>query len=122
MVRDRNYLLFNCVYKCYTITATGVCSVANNCSQLCSIVNGVETCSCERGYLLDGDGVSCNGKNYALFDPSYNDAIGFVQMLMSVTLMEPAVKTVLTLLAHLFVLVMMVIHWTVMAELVMVNR
>jgi len=89
---------------------------------LCSIINGVETCSCERGYLLDGDGVSCNGKNYALFDPSYNDAIGFVQMLMNVILMEPAVKAVLTLLAALSVLVMMAMYWTVMAELVMVNR
>ena len=42
-------------------------------------------------------------------------------MLMSVILMGPAVKTVLTLLAVLYAPVIMVIHWTVMAGLVMVN-
>ena len=35
--------------------------------------------------------------------------------------MGPAVKTVLTLLAVLYVPVIMVIHWTVMAGLAMVN-
>ena len=42
-------------------------------------------------------------------------------MLMSVILMGPAVKTVLTLLAVLYVPVIMVMHWTVMAGLAMVN-
>jgi len=41
-------------------------------------------------------------------------------MLMSVILMEPAVKTVPTLMVALYVPVMMVIHWKVMAELAVV--
>ena len=40
---------------------------------------------------------------------------------MSATLMEPVAKTVPTLMAALYVSVIMVIYWTVMAGLAMVN-
>lgn len=39
------------------------CSVGiENCSQLCNNENGGFSCSCNEGYLLMNDGISCEGK------------------------------------------------------------
>ena len=78
-------------------------------------------CSCQRGFLLENDNISCIGNNCVIILHIRIDAINFAQMLMSVVLMGPAVKTVLTLLAVLYVPVVVVMHWTVMAGLAMVN-
>ena len=36
-------------------------SGVSNCSQLCNNTDGDYHCLCYHGYLLDGDGVTCNG-------------------------------------------------------------
>ena len=38
----------------------------NLCDQFCENTNGSYKCSCQEGYILDNDGLTCNGKLYAL--------------------------------------------------------
>jgi len=38
------------------------CAESNPCAQICNNTNGSYQCSCNNGFLLDGDGHSCNGK------------------------------------------------------------
>ena len=38
-----------------------VCNETHNCSQICTTTNGSFICECNSGYLLDIDGVTCNG-------------------------------------------------------------
>ena len=38
-----------------------VCNETHNCSQICTKTNGSFICECNSGYLLDIDGVTCNG-------------------------------------------------------------
>ena len=38
-----------------------VCNETHNCSQICTKTNGSFICECYSGYLLDTDGVTCNG-------------------------------------------------------------
>ena len=33
----------------------------NGCSQICNNTEGSFTCGCNDGYLLDSDGITCNG-------------------------------------------------------------
>ena len=33
----------------------------DNCTQGCAIIDGMETCFCERGFKLDGDNATCIG-------------------------------------------------------------
>ena len=38
-----------------------MCNETHNCSQICTKTNGSFICECNSGYLLDIDGVTCNG-------------------------------------------------------------
>ena len=41
----------------------------HNCTQTCTNTDGSFTCGCNSGYVLDSDGVTCNGlyRNYTLY-------------------------------------------------------
>ena len=43
------------------ITASSFCSNTNECDQNCVLLNGVEQCSCDKGYSLAEDGLTCQG-------------------------------------------------------------
>lgn len=40
----------------------------SDCEQICENNAGSYTCICDQGYILDVDGVSCNGKDGLLID------------------------------------------------------
>ena len=46
------------------------CNGTHNCSQICTKTNG--SFICDSGYLLDIDGVTCNGMQFAAFIHTYN--------------------------------------------------
>ena len=41
--------------------ASSLCSNTNECDQTCVLLDGVEQCSCDRGYSLTEDGLTCQG-------------------------------------------------------------
>ena len=46
----------------YLIADVNQCDVDNGgCSQMCTNTDGSFNCSCNSGYLLDSDGLTCNG-------------------------------------------------------------
>ena len=47
------------------------CPANNSCSRLCSLNDdGVEVCSCERGYSLDNDNITCTSKYCIVLQPN----------------------------------------------------
>ena len=49
--------------ECLYFSEISECGVGNGgCAQVCSDLSVGYECSCNDGYTLDGDGVSCNGE------------------------------------------------------------
>ena len=44
----------------------------DGCSQICINKNGSFICKCNRGFLLDVDGATCNGMQFVAFIHTYN--------------------------------------------------
>ena len=44
----------------------------DGCSQLCTNTNGSFICRCNRGFVLDVDGATCNGMQFVSFIHTYN--------------------------------------------------
>lgn len=102
-----------------------MCSDPDNCTQLCYINNTTteEICSCQRGYQIDTDGITCNGKLIvSVWTVSYVFTLTLQMLMNAIWLILPAVKTAVTSLVALSVLVKLDILLTVMAELAMVNK
>ena len=60
VVAFSNFTNLNNYY--YLVTGDAACLEPNNCTQLCYINNEMQICTCERGYQIDSNGISCNGK------------------------------------------------------------
>ena len=46
--------------------ALAVCEANNGCEYACNVVDGQDTCICEKGYELNTDGLTCKGKSRRL--------------------------------------------------------
>ena len=53
------YSLFGHVFA--SVLEIFECPENNSCSQNCVLINGTEECSCDNGYMLEDDNVTCNG-------------------------------------------------------------
>ena len=60
--------LFTDIIIIFYIADIDECFEGDNCSQTCINTNGSFTCGCNSGYVLDSDGITCNGLywNYTL--------------------------------------------------------
>ena len=59
------FIIFKKLYygSTYIISEINECSINNgNCSQLCTNTNGSYFCSCNPGYVLNGNNMTCNGE------------------------------------------------------------
>ena len=45
----------------YAVIPAYACSITNNCDQECVLLGGVDHCSCNSGYQLADDGLTCIG-------------------------------------------------------------
>ena len=51
------------ILSCLSLAEINECGVGNGgCAQVCTDLSVGCECSCNDGYTLDGDGVSCNGE------------------------------------------------------------
>jgi len=61
---------FRCQKECIVLlrsialTAIYKCDSSNTCEYDCSRINEVDTCICARGYALNSDDTTCQGKFY----------------------------------------------------------
>lgn len=70
--------------SCLFIIAAAVdCSISNNCTQGCAVVDDVEMCYCFHGYQLDTDAISCLG-TYSMSYKATINCISIKQMSMNV--------------------------------------
>ena len=46
----------------FPFVATSVCADNHGCEFTCDVIDGQDTCTCERGYELSLDGLTCSGK------------------------------------------------------------
>ena len=49
------------MYFSFVFSALATCSVDHGCEYDCNIVSGNETCTCGKGFELNGDGLTCSG-------------------------------------------------------------
>ena len=63
-----------CQLQTIMYTASSLCSNTNECDQNCVLLDGVEQCSCDKGYSLTDDGLTCQGllkRNYTVSATNY---------------------------------------------------